>query len=88
MTPGEALAGRAPVLLHGAVGTELARRGVDTSPPLWSGRALAFCSRFIRACSTFIRSVPTLMTEWVTRTSSPPGGAVGGGTSCSSRRPS
>jgi S-methylmethionine-dependent homocysteine/selenocysteine methylase len=29
-----------PVLLDGAVGTELARRGVDTTLPLWSARAL------------------------------------------------
>src|SRR2546427_720348 len=31
---------RRPVLLDGAVGTELARRGVDTTLPLWSARAL------------------------------------------------
>ncbi len=29
-----------PVLLDGAVGTELTRRGVDTTLPLWSARAL------------------------------------------------
>ena len=29
-----------PVLLDGATGTELARRGVDTTLPLWSARAL------------------------------------------------
>jgi S-methylmethionine-dependent homocysteine/selenocysteine methylase len=29
-----------PVLLDGAVGTELSRRGVDTTLPLWSARAL------------------------------------------------
>lgn len=29
-----------PVLLDGAVGTELARRGLDTTLPLWSARAL------------------------------------------------
>src|SRR2546428_6998237 len=29
-----------PVLMDGAVGTELARRGVDTTLPLWSARAL------------------------------------------------
>src|SRR6266581_3209778 len=42
-TPGrlEALLERPrPVLLDGAVGTELARRGVDTTLPLWSARAL------------------------------------------------
>ncbi len=42
-TPGrlEALLARPrPVLLDGAVGTELARRGVDTRLPLWSARAL------------------------------------------------
>jgi len=31
---------RRPLLLDGAVGTELARRGVDTTLPLWSARAL------------------------------------------------
>jgi S-methylmethionine-dependent homocysteine/selenocysteine methylase len=31
---------RRPALLDGAVGTELARRGVDTTLPLWSARAL------------------------------------------------
>src|SRR2546422_10829786 len=43
MTPTvvDALLGRRrPVLLDGAVGTELARRGVDTTLPLWSARAL------------------------------------------------
>src|SRR6266850_1891725 len=34
------LARRRPVLLDGATGTELARRGVDTTLPLWSARAL------------------------------------------------
>src|SRR5262245_65435132 len=29
-----------PILLDGATGTELARRGVDTTLPLWSARAL------------------------------------------------
>src|SRR2546426_3513187 len=31
---------RRPLLLDGAVGTELARRGVDTTLPVWSARAL------------------------------------------------
>jgi S-methylmethionine-dependent homocysteine/selenocysteine methylase len=35
-----ALAGLAPLLLDAAMGTELTRRGADTSPPLWSARAL------------------------------------------------
>jgi len=34
------LARPGPVLLDGAVGTELSRRGVDTTLPLWSARAL------------------------------------------------
>jgi hypothetical protein len=42
----------------------------------------------MRACSTFIFSVPTLITECVVRTNTPPGGAVGIGTSCNSMRPS
>jgi S-methylmethionine-dependent homocysteine/selenocysteine methylase len=37
----EALLARpGPVLLDGAVGTELSRRGIDTTLPLWSARAL------------------------------------------------
>jgi len=35
------LAGPRPVILDGATGTELQRRGVDTGLPLWSARALA-----------------------------------------------
>ena len=34
------LARPGPLLLDGATGTELARRGVDTTLPLWSARAL------------------------------------------------
>lgn len=34
------MAGRAPMLLDAAVGTALEAMGVDTSPPLWSARAL------------------------------------------------
>jgi len=36
----EACAAGRPLLLDAAMGTELARRGVDTSPPLWSARGL------------------------------------------------
>jgi S-methylmethionine-dependent homocysteine/selenocysteine methylase len=35
-----ALLRKGPVLLDAAVGTELTRRGADTSPPLWSARAI------------------------------------------------
>jgi S-methylmethionine-dependent homocysteine/selenocysteine methylase len=35
------LSARRPVLLDGAVGTELARRGISTALPLWSAHALA-----------------------------------------------
>ena len=52
-------------------------RAVSNTFRTWSGRARAFCNKFIRACSTFIFSVPTLMTECVVRTSKPPGGALG-----------
>ncbi len=34
------VAGSRPVLLDGAVGTELSRRGVRTTLPLWSANAL------------------------------------------------
>ncbi len=34
------LANRRPLILDGAMGTELQRRGVDTTLPLWSARAL------------------------------------------------
>jgi S-methylmethionine-dependent homocysteine/selenocysteine methylase len=37
----ERLSGPAPLLLDGATGTELARRGIDTGLPLWSAHALA-----------------------------------------------
>ena len=40
MTLATLLAGPGPVILDGAVGTELARRGIDTGLPLWSARAL------------------------------------------------
>ena len=42
MTPlRERLRGPSPLVLDGATGTELARRGVDTGLPLWSAHALA-----------------------------------------------
>ena len=63
-------------------------RAVSITLRTWSGRALAFWSRFILACSTFIFSVPIEMTECVVRTSTPPGGGTGRGTSCHSSRPS
>ena len=40
MTLRERLARPGPVMLDGATGTELQRRGVDTGLPLWSARAL------------------------------------------------
>ncbi len=40
-------AGR-PLLLDAATGTELARRGVDTSPPLWSARGLLDAPDLVR----------------------------------------
>ncbi len=36
----ERLSKPGPILMDGAVGTELARRGIDTTLPLWSARAL------------------------------------------------
>jgi S-methylmethionine-dependent homocysteine/selenocysteine methylase len=42
MTPlRDRLRGPSPLILDGATGTELARRGVDTGLPLWSAHALA-----------------------------------------------
>lgn len=41
-------AGR-PLLLDAAMGTELTHRGVDTSPPLWSARALDDAPEILRA---------------------------------------
>ncbi|HZM69559.1 MAG TPA: homocysteine S-methyltransferase family protein, partial [Candidatus Cryosericum sp.] len=41
MTFRERLAEPRPVVLDGATGTELQRRGVDTGLPLWSARALS-----------------------------------------------
>src|SRR5262245_29478684 len=63
-------------------------RAVSSTFRTWSGRAQAFCSRFMRACSTFILSVPMLMTECVVLTRTPPEGGWGIGTSCNSSRPS
>ena len=40
MTFFERLRGPRPILLDGATGSELDRRGADTSLPLWSARAL------------------------------------------------
>lgn len=38
-----------PLLLDAAMGTELARRGADVSPPLWSGRSLSNAPALVRA---------------------------------------
>lgn len=38
-----------PLLLDAALGTELARRGADTRPPLWSARALREAPELVRA---------------------------------------
>lgn len=38
-----------PLLLDAAMGTELARRGADTRPPLWSARALQDAPGLVRA---------------------------------------
>ena len=37
-----------PLLLDAAMGTELARRGIDTTPPLWSARGLDRDARLVR----------------------------------------
>ena len=42
------LQSRRPLLLDGATGTELDRRGVDTSLPLWSARALIAAPQIVR----------------------------------------
>ena len=44
-----AAASRRPLLLDAAMGTELARRGADTAPPLWSARALRDAPDLVRA---------------------------------------
>jgi len=44
----EASAAGRPLLLDAAMGTELARRGVDTSPPLWSARGLERETHLVR----------------------------------------
>jgi enediyne biosynthesis protein CalE2 len=45
----EALHSGRPLLLDAAMGTELARRGADTRPPLWSARALASAPELVKA---------------------------------------
>jgi S-methylmethionine-dependent homocysteine/selenocysteine methylase len=44
----EALHSGRPLLLDAAMGTELARRGADTRPPLWSARALRTAPDLVR----------------------------------------
>jgi S-methylmethionine-dependent homocysteine/selenocysteine methylase len=44
----EALHSGRPLLLDAAMGTELARRGADTRPPLWSARALRSAPDLVR----------------------------------------
>lgn len=48
MTIREALHSGRPLLLDAAMGTELARRGADTRPPLWSARALRTAPDLVR----------------------------------------
>lgn len=43
------LLGARPLLLDAALGTELTRRDADTSPPLWSARALRSCPDLVVA---------------------------------------
>jgi len=45
----KAAASGRPLLLDAAMGTELARRGADTSPPLWSARALLRAPEIVAA---------------------------------------
>jgi len=44
----DAAASGRPLLLDAAMGTELARRGADTAPPLWSARALRDAPDLVR----------------------------------------
>ncbi len=48
MTIRKALQSGRPFLLDAAMGTELARRGADTRPPLWSARALRDAPHLVR----------------------------------------
>ncbi len=49
MTIRKALQSGGPLLLDAAMGTELARRGADTRPPLWSARALRTAPELVEA---------------------------------------
>lgn len=58
-----------PVLLDGATGTELARRGVDTSPPLWSACGLLEKPDIVREVhADYIRAGADIVTANTFRT--------------------
>jgi len=59
----------APLVLDGATGTELARRGVDTSLPLWSARALIEAPDVLRAIhADYVRAGANILTTNTFRT--------------------
>jgi S-methylmethionine-dependent homocysteine/selenocysteine methylase len=65
------LAGAAPLVLDGAVGTELARRGIDTRLPLWSARALddaAGRAALVAIHAAYARAGAALLTTCTFRT--------------------
>jgi S-methylmethionine-dependent homocysteine/selenocysteine methylase len=58
-----------PVLLDGAMGTELMRRGVDTSLPLWSARALVSAPDVVREIhADYVRAGADILTTNTFRT--------------------
>ncbi len=60
---------------------------LDSTFATWSGRARALPSKDIDASETFINSVPVEISEYVVRTSTPPGLQAGMGTSTSASSP-
>ena len=61
--------GRFPLILDGAMGTELARRGVDTGLPLWSANALLSAADTIRQIHVdYIRAGAQVITTDTFRT--------------------
>jgi len=63
------LSADAPLILDGATGTELTRRGVDTSLPLWSAGALIHAPDTLRAIhADYVRAGAQLITSNTFRT--------------------
>lgn len=69
LTIGERLAQPAPIILDGAIGTELQRRGIQTTMPLWSVHGLLEAPELVRALhEEYIRAGAEIITTNTFRT--------------------